>query len=259
MSGGSPIEPFLEKLELHSHLGPDERDCLRNLPTSLTRMGQHEDFVRPGDTVEHACLVVEGLVGRFAIGVDGARQTTGLHVAGDWVDLYSVVVPRVGRALQTLTPATMLRVPHNSLRKAAHDHPLIAEAFWRECVIEAAILGEWIVNLGNRKAPARVANLLCELACRLKRSPLDSEQEYSLPLTQQQLADILGLTVVHVNRTLKLLREDELVVLRNHHVTILDWDRLCRLGEFSADYLALGKTVHELAASAPDRSPARAG
>lgn len=240
------IEPFLEKLELHSHLGSDELRALRSLPTVLTRIDQYEDVVRPGQIVDHACLIAEGMMGRFAIGLEGARQTTGLHVAGDWADLYSVVVPRAGRALQTLTPTTCLRIPNGHLRKIAHDYPLIAEAFWRECVIEAAILGEWIVNLGSRKAPARVANLLCELACRLKRSPLDREHDYALPLTQQQLADILGLTVVHVNRTLKLLREENLVTIRHHHVSILDWDGLCRLGEFDASYLQLGKTVNGL-------------
>ena len=86
-----------------------------------------------------------------------------------------------------------------------------------------------------------MAHLLCELYVRLKAVGLTNGDGYAFPLTQAEFGDALGLSTVHVNRTLQDLRGDGLITLRNGSVTVLDWDRLREAGEFDPTYLHLRK------------------
>ena len=135
-----------------------------------------------------------------------------------------------------LTVATILRVPHSALREVAHSYPAIAEAFWRECVVDAAILSECVVNVGRRDARSRAAHLLCEVACRTRSVQGDSFA-FGFAATQGHMSDMLGLTPVHVNRVLRALREDGIVTMHAHMVRVHHWSRLMEIGEFDADYL----------------------
>jgi CRP-like cAMP-binding protein len=237
----SPFRPFLTKVLRRSRLGAAECEALLSLPGHPVQIGTNRDFVLLGQHLDHACLVVEGLVGRFGQNRDGNRQITALHIAGDMPDLHSVVVPQAGFALQALCVATIVKVPHSALRDVAYRFPAIAEAFWRECAVDAAILSEWVVNVGRRDAASRLAHLLCEIACRHAGARPGRQVDCDFPLTQQQLADMLGLTPVHVNRTLMALRRQGLVDLSRRRLRILDWAELSSLGDFDDAYLHLGE------------------
>jgi CRP-like cAMP-binding protein len=236
----SSMTPFVEKLETRSLLTDEERQVLLDLPFHPRHVASNQDFVQQGETVSHSCFVLEGMVGTFGQNKRGERQITSVFVNGDMIDLNTVVVPEAIADLQALIPTTILQVPHSALRRAAGRYPGIAEAFWRECVIDAAILNEWVVNVGRRDARARLAHLLCEIACRTGRRLVTDEYSFPFPITQNQLADMLGLTAVHVNRTLKGLREDRLVDILHRTVRIMNWRRLAQIGEFDATYLKLG-------------------
>jgi CRP-like cAMP-binding protein len=235
----SPLQPFLDKLVSRSNLGPAEQRAILSLPAQPAQIQTNRDFVRLGERVHHACFVVAGLVGRFGQCREGARQITAVHIPADMVDLHSVVAPEACSALQALAVTTILRVPHAALREAAHCFPAIAEAFWRECVVDAAVLSEWVVNVGQRDARARLAHLFCEIACRVAGKRARSGSTIPFPATQNHLADMTGLTAVHVNRTLQGLRQEGAVDLHSRMIHILDWDRLVRIGDFESDYLRL--------------------
>lgn len=145
--------------------------------------------------------------------------------------------PKGRSALQALTVTTIIRVPHYDLRRVAARHPAIAEAFWRDCSLDAAILSQWVVNVGRRDAKTRLAHLFCEMATRYKAASESVEVAFHFPVTQPQLADATGLTAVHVNRTLRALREDRLVSFVAGEVRIIDWPRLVAMGEFDPEYL----------------------
>lgn len=235
LSAINPFQLFFEKLASRSVLGENERQVILALPGHPVQVQCNRDFVRLGERVDHACLVVDGLIGRFGQTSEGHRQITAVHISGDMADLHSVVAPDSGSALQALAVTTMIRVPHSALREAARQYPAIAEAFWRECVVDAAVLAEWIVNVGRRDARARAAHLLCEMACRYEAAEPDFR--FGFPATQTHLADMLALTPVHVNRTLKGLRQDNLVDVHNRIVRILDWRGMIDVGEFDPSYL----------------------
>ena len=103
--------------------------------------------------------------------------------------------------------------------------------------VDAAILAEWVVNVGRRDARARIAHLLCELVERLRKIGAGQEGMFDFPLTQEQLADATGLTAVHTNRTLQSLRKDGLIQLTAKSLTVLDWDRLREVADFDELYL----------------------
>lgn len=230
---------FVGKLEAHSTISDEERAAVLALPGVPQKVGVHYDFVQPGDQLHHACLVTEGIVARFAQLEDGSRQITGFHIPGDMVDLYSLVLPRAASPLQAMTNSAILKIPHQALWDMAFDHRDLASAFWRSCVVDGHIVAQWLVNLGRRNARARTAHLLCEMAVRFAQIGRLRDDSYKFPVTQEQLADALGLTPVHVNRSLKALREDGLVRLTRNEVILLDWERLQAEAEFNTDYLHL--------------------
>jgi len=235
------LSAFVQRLIVRSALSEKEVDALLALPGRPERIAAHRDFVRLGDEVDHACLIVDGLAARFAQLQDGSRQSVSLHIAGDMADLYSLMLPRAPSTLHALTDTTILRVPHEALRDLTNEYPGIAAAFWRDCVVDGNVIAQWLVNVGRRDARARLAHLLCEMAVRTSKSD-NPPAVYPLPITQEQLADALGLTSVHVNRTLRLLREEGLARLTRREVHIDDWERLVSAGEFDASYLALPRS-----------------
>lgn len=232
------LSQFVRRLMLRSPLGEEEVEALLALPAQPRNLPAHRDFVNRGEDVDHACLIVEGLAGRFAQLQDGRRQTVALYIAGDMADLHSLMLPKAPSALSALVDTRILKVPHVALRAAAARYPAIAEALWRDCVADSNIIAQWLVNLGRRDARARLAHLLCEMAIRTSGNGR-AAAAYAFPITQDQLADTLGLTSVHVNRTLKALREEGLVRMTRREVMIDDWDALRSAAEFDPAYLAL--------------------
>jgi CRP-like cAMP-binding protein len=230
------LQRFLDRLTKRSVLSEREQQAILDLPTRTSQAASNYDFVRSGDRVDHACLIVEGLVGRFDQNSQGARQITALHISGDMPDLHSVVQPTATSALQALSTTTILQVPHSALRSAAAAHPAIGEALWRDTMVDSMILAQWVVNVGRRDAKSRIAHLLCEMASRYGVPIRSGKVVFQLPMTQSHLGDATGLTPVHVNRTLMSLA-NEGVVFRHKTVRIDDWDRLVELGDFDSDYL----------------------
>ncbi|HYD11460.1 MAG TPA: Crp/Fnr family transcriptional regulator [Allosphingosinicella sp.] len=242
----TPLHPFLDKLLSRSDLSAEEQQTILDLPARPEQIETNRDFVRLGERTDHACFVVAGLVGRFGQSRNGNRQITAVHIPADMVDLHSVVAPDACSALQALSVTTILRVPHVALRAAAHRFPAIAEAFWRECVVDAAVLSEWVVNVGRRNARARIAHLLCEIACRSQGMANKDGSSIPFPATQTHIADMTGLTSVHVNRTLQSLSQEGIVDLYNRQIHVRDWAGMTRAGDFDPTYLWLAKAASRM-------------
>lgn len=238
------IEAYLERLQRHSVLTAEERRAILSIQGTVRRVPARRDLVAPGQQVGHAILVAEGLLCRFDLMRDGARQITALHLEGDLCDLHSLVAPKTGWGINALTPAVVVEVPHDTLRRLFVDHPNLAMAFWRDATLDASILAKWIGNIGRKRARAGLAHLLCELGTRMSATGRSSRASYALPLTQEQIADCIGLTPVHVNRVMRALREDGIVTVADGQVTIHDWESLEAAADFSATYLLPYRTSH---------------
>lgn len=239
----SPLGSLAARLASLSPIGPEEQAALHGLAGAIIQVAAGVDLVPPGEQARHVHFVVEGLVGRFAQFSDGARQITALHIPGDAADLHAVVRPGVAPPLQALVTTTLVRVPIGEMAALAQERPAIAKAFWAYCAVDAAVLERWAANLGRRAAIQRMAHLLCEIGLRCEQSGRGDRRNFALPLTQPQLGDALGLTPVHVNRTLKTLRGEGLIATAARNFQIRDWERLAALGDFDAAYLVLEDAV----------------
>ncbi len=233
------LQLFLKRLMSRSVLTDAEKNAVRGLRGRFVQVKAHTDFVGLGQQMDHACLIVDGLAGRFGQTREGARQITCLYIPGDMADLHSVVTSKAGWALGALTRTTILKVPHSSFRRLATKHPGLAESFWRDCVADGSIFSQWVVNVGRRDAFSRLAHLFCELAIRCEQAGKGDRRAFRLPITQAGLADATGLTSVHVNRTMRQLVSQSIVELQKGIMTIHDWNRLVSIGDFDPAYLLL--------------------
>ena len=241
MDASHQSNPLVRKLESILVLSDDEKDVLRTVSGTIKTVGRRQDLVREGDRPSECCLVLEGFAYRYKLTQEGKRQIFSFHIPGDIPDLQSLHIDVMDHSLSSLCATKALFIPHETVRDLTRRCPRIGDAFWRDTLIDAAMFREWMVCLGRREAYGHMAHLLCELYVRLKSVGLTNGDGYAFPLTQAEFGDALGLSTVHVNRTLQDLRGDGLITLRNGSVTVLDWDRLREAGEFDPTYLHLRK------------------
>jgi CRP-like cAMP-binding protein len=242
MDASTPIQnPLIRKLASIVVLSDDERAALLGIPATVRNVGADEEIVHEGDHPSECCLIVEGFTCRYTMTEDGKRQIFSFHIPGDIPDLQSLHLEVMDHSLGTLVPSKLAFISHATIRDLVRRCPRIADAFWRDTLIDAAVFREWMVGLGRRDAYERIAHLLCELFVRLKAVGLTSGHAYKLPLTQAELGDALGLSTVHVNRTLQQLRGDGLIQTQGGMVLVQDWERLKQAGQFDETYLHLRK------------------
>ncbi|HLL31500.1 MAG TPA: Crp/Fnr family transcriptional regulator [Allosphingosinicella sp.] len=233
------VAALLLKLRARDVVGRDEEEVLRASVAELREHPGGRAIVRSGTTLSASTLLLEGIVCRYKDLADGQRQIMELHVAGDFVDLHGFLLKQLDHNVGAMTPVRVALVPHDALRGITETHPHLGRMLWFSTLLDAAIHREKILSIGRRSAVARIAHIFCELLVRLRIVDLGSETGYALPLTQADLADVTGLTSVHVNRMLKKLRDESLLTFRGGEVVIGDWERLQRVAEFDPSYLHL--------------------
>lgn len=236
---GEYVDPLLQKLRARDILTPDEEQVLRDSVSEVREVGPGKTIVRAGVLLNECTLLCEGLICRYRDLADGQRQILELHVAGDFLDLHSFLLKRLEHNVGTLTKVRVAMVPHDAMRVISEKYPHLTRMLWFSTLLDAAIHRESILSVGRRTALARIAHLLCELNVRLELVGLARGGRFKLPLTQADIADVSGLTSVHVNRMLKKLRDDKLATFRGGEVVIHDWEGLQRVAEFDPAYLYL--------------------
>ena len=236
-TSNSPLAPLLRKLEYWTSFSDSDREALLALPYTLKTIEPVGFVVREGDKPSHSCLLLSGYLYRHKIVANGARQIVALHMSGDMVDLQNSLLGVADHNVQALTRAEVAYIPREAIREIAFARPAIGMAMWHDTLVDGSVFREWIANVGRRDARTRLAHVLCEFALRLEAAGLGKHNEWELPMTQEQLADATGLTPVHVNRTLKTLDADGLIVRNKRSVSVSDWEALAEVGDFESSYL----------------------
>ncbi|MDB5702402.1 MAG: Crp/Fnr family transcriptional regulator [Sphingomonadales bacterium] len=252
----SPWMPVIRKLERRHPLSPVDREALAALPMTVREVKAATYLVREGDQPEHCCILLSGYAHRHKLTKEGSRQIVSIHMAGDMIDLQQVLLSRADHNVQTLTRATVGTVATDCLKNLALARPQIAEAFWRDTLIDASIFREWVLNVGRREAPARIAHLLCEFGTRSEGAGLSDCGRFELPMTQEQLADATGMTPVHVNRTLQYLGAQGLIERKMRSINVVDWQNLKRVAGFQDNYLHEETAASQATGRAPIAQPA---
>jgi CRP-like cAMP-binding protein len=233
------FEKMVQRLERRSPLDEADRRTLLGLPHNVKKLTAGAHVVRDGDEFDHVTLLLSGFAYRYKLTGEGGRQIISFHCASEFLDLQNSLLGVADHNVQMLTRCDIAAVPVPALRSLAREHPAVGRAMWIETLIDAAIFREWIVNVGRRDSISRISHLLCELALRLEAAGLASDLRYEIPMTQEQIADCTGLTPVHVNRVLKELGRMGLIDRERRSISIVSWDRLREIGDFSTRYLHL--------------------
>lgn len=232
-------EPFILKFAARDRIPADEQEILANAISEVREVEPDQDIVREGSRPTSSTMLLDGFTARYRDLANGKRQITAIHVAGDFVDLHSFLIRKMDHSVTTLSPCRLAMVPHRRLREITEQNPHLTRILWLSTLIDAAIHREWLVSMGRRPAVARIAHLLCELYLRLLQVEKAEKQTFVFPVTQAELSDILGLSIVHVNRSLQDLRSTGVILWRGERITIADWDRLRAIAEFDDTYLNL--------------------
>jgi CRP-like cAMP-binding protein len=231
---------LIRKLERSDVLSDEEKDVLDRSFTRIREFRADEDIVREGDRPTESCIILEGFAARYKVLPSGRRQISAIHISGDFVDLHSFMLKTMDHGVMTLAPTRCAFVPHANLKKITEDYPHLTRVLWLSTLIDSAIHRSWLTAMGRSSATAQMAHLICELHVRLGAVGQTNGNSFHMPVTQEELGDALGLSTVHVNRVLTELRNGGIVQwLAGGAVTILDWDRLSEIAEFSPAYLNL--------------------
>jgi CRP-like cAMP-binding protein len=228
---------YAAKLDARTPLSPGARDRLLALPVRREEFSTHRHIVHEGERTTRSFYLESGFVSCSKGLRDGARQIVSFHVPGEMVDLQSALVTVSDHGIYTHAPSAVLSIAHADILDLVEDSPEIGRALWFDTLVDAAVFREWTLNIGRRSAVTGTAHLLLELFFRFKAAGLTNGNAFELPATQADLADALGLSAVHMNRSLQTLRGERLIRTFQRTVTIENMEAMVHLAEFDPSYM----------------------
>lgn len=226
---------FLEGRLRHA-MSDDEKARLERLVTAEAIVDGDAVIVERGEGADHSTLLVDGFVLRV-IARDGQDHIVGLHVPGDFVDLHIFALKRLDHSLVAVGRTHLGYVRHADLAAQISEMPRLARILWFASLLDASIHRTWILKFEQLTADRRLAHLFCEIWARLEMVGLDRPDGFATPLGQGHLARMCGISVVHTNRALRLLRSAGLAQFRRGRVFAHDRRALQAYAAFEPDYL----------------------
>jgi CRP-like cAMP-binding protein len=241
--------PLIDRLAGLVALSAAEHAYLQDMQVDFIRVRARGDIITAGHAYQGLFVLNQGLAIRYKILRDGRRQVLGLLLPGDLVGFPGGLFEKALYSVSTLNDAVACTIPFDTVFDLFHQFPRLATAMFWLAGHEAATVAERLVGVGRHTAYERLAHLLLELLVRLQAAGLADAQSYDLPLTQELMADMLGLSVPHVNRTLRALRDDGQIALDGQRVRFTDVDALSRTVDFDRAYLGIGEIPRKAAPS----------
>jgi CRP-like cAMP-binding protein len=252
MTAGLPSSRLITRLRCVTDISVAAERLVASLPIVVRNFAADDIIVPQGATPSHCGLVLDGFVARERPANAANRQILSFYVPGDIPDANTLHLPKMDHSLVAIGPAVAGFIPHEAMLTLLAQSPQLLHAFWRETLIDAAMVRQWVVNLGQREGVARVAHLVCELAVRLDVVGLLRDRTLPIPWTQSDVADATGMTSIHANRMIQELRTRGLLQWEGRQVRILDWEGLLAVAGFSADYLHFKRSAGSLPCSVPE-------
>ncbi len=237
----NPLARVVEKLGERAPISDKAIAAILQMPYVVKQLYRGDFFVREGATADKCGILTSGLIVCQKTNREGDRQTLLVKIPGDVLGLQSLYLDTPDHNIQALNRCRIIVVPSELLKAISDEFLAVRDAISRIMLTEASMLRERILNIGRRDARARVAHFLCEFAVRTGGTDKINDRSFELLMTQEQLGDALGLTAVHINRTLQLLTRDGLIARDGRNIRFVDWDRLLDIADFSTRYLHLEK------------------
>ena len=246
----APISPFASRLtheDLIAEAGRNVRIITARKNKDMLVAGRHYGAVY----VNH-----NGWLLRYKILHGGSRQIIDFILPGQIFGLQACLFKNALYSVAAITESSLSEIPFEMIDNVFERSPRLARALFWSAISETAIVGEHLVGAARRSAYERISHLLLELFVRLKGSGVADDMSFELPLTQELIGDAVGLSTVHVNRTMRSLREDKLIAVDGKRVTILDFEGLSLISDFENSYLgaaahAIGREMNLAKANEP--------
>ena len=235
--------PFIKKLEHGSDLTDDDRVHVQRATAHPVPVAKGQTLIHEGDVPKNVHVILEGFACRYKHLDNGKRQITAYLVPGDLCDLHVNILREMDHCIGTLTPCKVARVPPETIEWLMSSSPRITRALWWATLIDVSTCRAWMTSMGQQTAERRLGHLVCELFARLGAVGLVGDNGFDLPFTQQDFAEALGISSVHVNRSLKTLRKEGLIEWRGARLRIANIGRLEDFSDFTPNYLHLRTNV----------------
>ncbi|MEM9013082.1 MAG: Crp/Fnr family transcriptional regulator [Pseudomonadota bacterium] len=197
-----------------------------------------DDIVRDDDLLRHAVIIRKGWAMRWHATAGGTRQIINVYVPGEIYGLHINFYRHAMHNLTALTEVELARIGPEQILDIYRTYPILAAGLDWSSARSVNVLSERNISLGARRASSRILHLLLEIYLRLMAVGETEADGFAMPLTQQQLADICGLSIVHTNRTLRALVRAKLIALSRARVTFPDFDAAMAACEFDGRFLA---------------------
>ncbi len=228
---------IIRKLRAFGDLTSGDMTVLLDLHRRRRRFASGREMVRQGQRNRTVYILAEGWALSHILLSDGARQIVDVRIPGDFLGLGSMLFSKADQNVEPITPVEASGLQASDMISALTLTPNLARAMlWAASRDESLVAGR-LASIGRRQAPERLAHFLLELGARLRLVGLGTEAGYDCPLTQYHLADLLGLSAVHVNRVLRDLRVQGLVTFQNGRVEFDDLQRLSDFADFDHDHM----------------------
>lgn len=234
-------DPLLaRKLDYHQPLSRPEREVLaKALSLDVRTVQRRTILLEQGVAATKLAIMLEGWACRQKTLPDGRRQIVAFYLPGDVCDFGVLMASAIDSTIELLPGARVAGISRDALGMLNRGQPRITRGLWWESQAAAAIQREWMINIGQRGARARIAHLLCEIVTRLDAVGLLKDGRCALPITQADLGEACAMTTAHTNRTLRQLRDEGLITLRNECLEVHDMTTLATIAGFSSAYLQL--------------------
>ena len=229
---------LLRTLGVFGALSDQERGVLGDMIVRRAPVDSDIDLVSEGEEESFVHIIESGWCARYKLLPDGRKQILNFLVPGDFAGLRAALFGIDNHSIATLTDCTVGVIPVGRILDLYAHYPRLAAALTWTAAREEAMLADHVVRLGRRTAYERMAHLLVELLYRLQRVGKADENSYRLPVSQETLGDMLGLSVVHVNRTLRRLRKEGLISMETRAIVLNDVAELEDLGDFFSEHLS---------------------
>lgn len=250
MDANERCSPLIADFEAVLDLSAAEEDCLRRLEAPSRRLSPRADLIVEGQKVQDIYIVKDGWLIEYKSLPDGGRQILTFRLPGELTGADAAAFEVVPHSVAALTHSTIAPVPLQDFIDVQRRFPRIGAALLIRTLRHDAILHQWEVSLGRRSAYNRLGHLLLELHRRLERRHLvkdfSNDCSFDFPGTQQDLADALGLSNIHVSRTLRRMQREGLIERDRRRIAIKDVARLADLSSFDPSYLSMSGKEHLL-------------
>jgi CRP-like cAMP-binding protein len=234
-------EALCKHLSCIGELPDEDARALLRVKGEVRTVDKGKDILSAGDVPHFSVVVLKGFLCRHSWKRDGTRQIHSFYIPTDAPSLETLHIDYLDNSLAAVVTSTIGVIPHPEIFRIMEERPRLQALLWRETLVQAAVFREWLARNSTLPAHSAMAHLFCEMFVRAEAAGLLAANSCEMPTTQETLAHALGLTAVHVNRTLQLLRESGLIDLKNGRLYVHDYQKLAELADFDPHYLHLRK------------------